>query len=97
MPVALLGVVGLLRRQLRLGRVLLAIVLSVSLVMLGNLVRIAAIAGLIERWGIERGYELGHLLIGSLMSIAFVALGLLTLGGIIFRRSSQRPSLAVAP
>lgn len=44
------------------------------LLVIANQLRVAMIAGLINGYGLEQGYQWGHLVLGSLLSIAFIGL-----------------------
>ena len=73
-PFAIIGAGMLLRRRLDPSRVLLGISLAAVLLLLANQLRIGVIAGLVTSLGLERGYEWGHLFVGSLISVVLVAL-----------------------
>lgn len=73
-PFAVLGAAMLLRRRIRPGRVLLGVGLVALLLFIANQLRVAMIAGLINGYGLEQGYQWGHLVLGSLLSIVFIGL-----------------------
>jgi exosortase/archaeosortase family protein len=75
-PVLLAGVALLARRSIGVGRVLVAVTVAALIIVFGNLVRIGAIAWLIDHLGVETGYALGHTVIGSLISVGVVGLAL---------------------
>jgi len=85
MPVAAIAVAALARRQLRVRRIVAALLAGVLVVAAGNVVRVATIAGLVQRWGIRRGYDWGHLVIGSVLSVLFVAASLAALALVLLR------------
>jgi exosortase/archaeosortase family protein len=72
-PFPLIGAVMLWRRRLSLTRVAVGVGLTALLLMLGNQLRVGLIAYLIRVLGMETGYEWGHLVLGSLLSIGFIA------------------------
>jgi exosortase/archaeosortase family protein len=78
-PVLLAGVALLGRRSVGLGRVLVAVVTAALIILCGNLLRIGAIAVLIDRFGVENGYALGHTVVGSMISIVVVGLAMLAM------------------
>ena len=71
-PFAVIGAAMLLRRRLDPGRVLLGVVVAAVLLILANQLRLGVIAGLVTRFGLDQGYQWGHLVAGSLISIAFI-------------------------
>lgn len=72
-PFLLIGAAMLLRRRVHPGRVAFCVVLVTVLMIAANQLRIGLIAGLIDAYGIEDGYQWGHLILGSLLSILFLA------------------------
>lgn len=72
-PFAIIGAGMLVRRRLDPGRVLLGVSLAAVLLLLANQLRLGVIAGLVTNLGLERGYEWGHLFVGSLISVVLVA------------------------
>ncbi|MEO5748566.1 MAG: hypothetical protein ABIQ61_11450 [Ornithinibacter sp.] len=72
-PFAIIGAGMLLRRRLNPARVLLGVSLAAVLLLLANQLRLGVIAGLVTSLGLERGYEWGHLFVGSLISVVLVA------------------------
>lgn len=75
-PLAVVGAGLLWRRRIRVSRVVTAMAVVGVLLVLGNQLRVGLIAWLIEVLGIKTGYEWGHVLAGSLVSIVFIAGGL---------------------
>ncbi|MDQ6874672.1 MAG: exosortase/archaeosortase family protein [Actinomycetota bacterium] len=73
-PFTFLGAAMLWRRRLPAGRVALAVTIAAVLLLLGNQARVGLIAALIYSIGLKNGYELGHLVLGSLLSITFIAI-----------------------
>ena len=80
-PLCGLGVALLIPRKLAVHRVIKALIVAALILVLGNLTRIGVIAMAIRLAGIGTGYQVGHLVLGSLISIVCIAvsLALLTL------------------
>ncbi len=80
-PLCVLGVALLIPRKLAVHRVLKALMVAGLILVAGNLTRIGVIAMAIRLAGIGTGYQVGHLVLGSLISIVCIAvsLALLTL------------------
>ena len=72
-PFAIVGATMLLRRRLDPMRVLLGVSIAAVLLVLANQLRVGMIAGLIDGFGLQEGYKWGHLVLGSLLSIVFLA------------------------
>jgi exosortase/archaeosortase family protein len=72
-PFTFIGSAMLWRRRLSTSRVAVGVVLTAVLLMLGNQMRVGLIAYLIQVLGLKTGYEWGHLILGSLLSIVFIA------------------------
>ena len=53
---------------------LVGISLAAVLLVLANQLRLGVIAGLVMAFGLEQGYQWGHLIVGSLISIVFLGL-----------------------
>lgn len=68
-PFALIGAAMLLRRRLDPLRVLLGIAVAAVMLLLANQLRIGAIAALITTFGLDQGYQWGHLIVGSVISV----------------------------
>ncbi len=73
-PFAVIGAAMLLRRRIDPARVLLGISLAAVLLLLANQLRVGVIAGLVVAFGLEQGYQWGHLILGSLISVVFLGL-----------------------
>lgn len=72
-PFTAIGAAMLWRRRFHPGRVLSGVALVALLLVLANQLRVAMIAGLIDGIGLQEGYKWGHLVLGSLLSIVFLA------------------------
>ncbi len=73
-PFAVVGAAMLLRRRIDPFRVLAGVGLAGLLLVLANQLRVGAIAGLAVAFGLERGYEWGHLIVGSVISVVFLGI-----------------------
>ena len=88
-PLCLLGVVLLIPRKLAVDRVMKALMVAAVILVAGNLTRIGVIALAIRVAGIGTGYQVGHLVLGSLISIICIALSLSLLTLIITARDGE--------
>lgn len=75
-PFTFIGAAMLWRRRLHPGRVGLGVALVALLLLGANQLRVGLIAGLIDGFGLREGYKWGHLVLGSLLSIVFLAASL---------------------
>jgi exosortase/archaeosortase family protein len=73
-PFAVIGAAMLLRRRLDPLRVLLGVTIAAVLLVLANQLRLGVIAGLVTAVGLDQGYQWGHLVIGSLISVVVLAI-----------------------
>lgn len=94
-PFTAIGAAMLWRRRLHPGRVGLGVALAALLLVLCNQLRVALIASLIDQFGLREGYKWGHLVLGSLLSILFIAGSLALLLWIVVSGRSD-PGLAEA-
>ena len=92
-PFTAIGAAMLWRRRLHPGRVGLGVALAALLLVLCNQLRVGMIAGLIDQFGLQDGYRWGHLVLGSLLSIGFIAGSLVLLIWIVV---SGRPDSGLA-
>jgi exosortase/archaeosortase family protein len=67
----------LLQRSTRVSRVLLAMLVAVTGLIVVNQLRLGMLAWATQNWGIDPGYEVSHKLVGSILGIAGFALALL--------------------
>jgi exosortase/archaeosortase family protein len=88
-PLCLLGVVLLIPRKLAVDRVMKALAVAAVILVAGNLTRIGVIALAIRVAGIGTGYQVGHLVLGSLISIICIAVSLTLLTVIITARDGE--------
>ncbi len=79
------------------GRALGGVALVAVLLVACNQLRVGMIAGLIQNYGLDVGYQWGHLLLGSLLSIAFLALSAAVLLYVVAFRQSRRPRAVATP
>jgi exosortase/archaeosortase len=85
-PLCVLGIGLAIPRKLMLHRVCAGLVVAAALLVTGNLARIGLIAVMIRVYGIGTGYQLGHLVLGSLLSVVCIASSLTVLTLIITGR-----------
>jgi hypothetical protein len=90
-PLCGLGVLLLVPRRLAVTRVIRGLVVAGAVMVAGNLLRIGVIATAVRFGGLGAGYQLGHLVLGSIISIVCIGIGLTLLTVILVR---QRPSRA---
>jgi exosortase/archaeosortase len=88
-PLCVLGIGLMVPRKLALRRVCAGLAVAASLLVAGNMARIGLIAEMIHLYGIGTGYQLGHLLLGSLVSIACIALSMVALTLIVTGRAGR--------
>ena len=88
-PLCLLGVVLLIPRKLAVDRVMKALAVAAVILVAGNMTRIGVIALAIRVAGIGTGYQVGHLVLGSLISIICIAVSLSLLTLIITARDGE--------
>ncbi len=88
-PLLALGMALVLPVRLELRRVMSALAVAAIVLVAGNLLRIGAIAAAVTLAGPGLGYEVGHLVIGSAMSVVFIGASLILMTLII---TSARPS-----
>jgi len=90
-PLCGLGMLLLVPRRLAVTRVIRGLVVAGTVMVAGNLLRIGVIATAVRFGGLGAGYQLGHLVLGSIISIVCIGIGLTLLTVILVR---QRPSRA---
>jgi exosortase/archaeosortase family protein len=95
-PLCGLGMALMVPRRLPVRRVAKALAVAAAVMVAGNLLRIGVIAMAIRIDGIGTGYQIGHLVLGSLISIVCIALALALLTLILTKRDGQRPFAAAA-
>jgi exosortase/archaeosortase family protein len=88
-PLLLLGMALVLPVRLRLRRVIGALASGASLLITGNLLRIGAIAIAVKIGGPGIGYQVGHLVIGSAISVVFIGTSLILMTSIITSRRGE--------
>ena len=93
-PLCGLGMALMVPRRLPVRRVAKALAVAAAVMVAGNLLRIGVIAMAIHMGGIGTGYQVGHLVLGSLISVVCIALGLALLTLILITRDGQRPFAA---
>jgi hypothetical protein len=88
-PLCVLGIGLAIPRKLALRRVCAGLAVAAALLVTGNLARIGLIAVMIRLCGIGIGYQLGHLILGSLLSVLCIASSLTLLTLIITGRGMR--------
>jgi exosortase/archaeosortase family protein len=82
-PLFLLGMGLVLPVRLVLRQVLGALAMAAGVLITGNLLRIGAIAVAMRIAGSDLGYQIGHLVIGSAISVIFISISLVLITIII--------------
>jgi exosortase/archaeosortase len=82
-PLCVLGIALLIPRKLAVDRVMKALAVAALILVAGNVIRIGVIVLAIRVAGIGTGYQVGHLVLGSLVSIVCIAMSLTLLTVII--------------
>ncbi len=88
-PLLLLGMALVLPVRLGLSRVIGALATAAALLVTGNLLRIGAIAVAVKVAGPGVGYEVGHLVIGSAISVLFIGASLILITFMITSRPER--------
>ncbi|RKS86708.1 exosortase/archaeosortase family protein [Microbacterium sp. AG790] len=96
-PFAAAAALLLLSRRFSPARILLALLLSVTVIVIINEVRIAFIGAALVWWGID-GYGWSHTVTGSLMSVGAIV-GAVAMSYLVMKRRKQRasPEILSAP
>jgi exosortase/archaeosortase family protein len=81
-------------RRLAVGRVAKALAVAGVVLVGGNLLRIGVIAMAIKVAGVGTGYQIGHLVLGSIVSIICIAISLALLTVIVSSRHGERARLS---
>ena len=92
-PLLLLGMGLVLPVRLALRQVLSALATATVVLITGNLLRIGTIAVAMRVAGPDTGYQIGHLVIGSAISVIFISISLVLITIIISGRqiTAKRP------
>jgi exosortase/archaeosortase len=88
-PLCVLGIGLMVPRKLALRRVCSGLAVAAALLVAGNMARIGLIAEMIHLYGIGTGYQLGHLVLGSLVSIVCIATSMVALTLIVTGRAGR--------
>jgi exosortase/archaeosortase family protein len=78
-PLGVIGMALLIPRRLAVRRVGAGLAAAAAVIVVGNLLRIAVIAAMVNYYGIHVGYQVGHLVLGSLVSIVFIGVAMVVL------------------
>ncbi len=90
-PLLAAGVGLMIMPRLSISRVLTGLGCAAAILVTGNLVRVGVIALAVRADGIGAGYQLGHLVLGSIVSIVCIAVSLLILMLVVTTRTGDRP------
>lgn len=96
-PLCGLGILLMIPRRLKVSLVMRALIVAATLLVLGNTLRIGVIAMCVRYWGLGVGYQVGHLVLGSLVSVAAIGVSLVLLTAIVASRSGLEFSAALLP
>jgi len=96
-PLCGLGVLLMVPRRLAVGRVTRALTIAAVVLVVGNLLRIGVIALAVHLGGTGAGYQIGHLILGSIVSIICIAISLVLLTATVVSGDSRRPSPLFGP
>lgn len=88
-PLCGLGMLLLIPRRLAVTRVAKALIVAAVVMVAGNLLRIGVIVIAVRLGGLGAGYQLGHLILGSIVSIVGIAVALTLLTVILVRRGRR--------
>ena len=91
-PLCGLGMLLMIPRRLGVGRVATALAAAAAVLIGGNLLRIGVIAVAVRVSGTGTGYQVGHLVLGSIVSIICIAVSLALLTVIVVSRDRGRRS-----
>ncbi len=80
-----------------MGLVVRALIVAATVLVVVNTLRIGVIALCCRFWGLGVGYQVGHLVLGSLVSIVGIGLSLVLLTAIVASRRSLEFSAALLP
>jgi exosortase/archaeosortase family protein len=85
-PLCVVGMALMIPRKLALSRVCAGLAVAAVLLVAGNMARIGLIAMMVHLYGLGTGYQLGHLVLGSMLSIVCIALSMVVLALIVTGR-----------
>jgi exosortase/archaeosortase len=77
--------------------VIRALIVAATVLVVANTLRIGVIALCCRFWGLGVGYQVGHLVLGSLVSIVGIGLSLVLLTAIVASRRGLEFSAALLP
>jgi exosortase/archaeosortase family protein len=90
-PLCGLGMLLMIPRRLAVSRVTKALAVAATVLVGGNLLRIGVIAVAIRVAGVGTGYQIGHLILGSIVSIICIAISLALLTVIVVSGPGSAP------
>jgi len=88
-PLFLLGMGLVLPVRLAMRQVLSALAIATGVLITGNLLRVGAIAVTMRITGPDTGYQIGHLVIGSAISVIFISISLVLITVVITGRRTM--------
>lgn len=91
-PLCWLGMLLMIPRRLHAGRVAAALAVSATVLVLGNMARIGVIAIATRVGGTGTGYQFGHLVLGTAISVVCIAMSLTLLTIIVTSQDGGRLS-----
>jgi hypothetical protein len=89
-PLCVLGIGLMIPRKLAVRRVWAGLAVAATLLVTGNMARIGLIAEMVRLYGIGTGYQVGHLVLGSLLSMVCIATSMVVLTLIVTGRGKRR-------
>jgi exosortase/archaeosortase family protein len=96
-PLCGLGMLLMIPRRLNVSLVIRALIVAATMLVVVNTLRIGVIALCVHFWGLGVGYQVGHLLLGSLVSIIGIGLSMVLLTAIVASRRGLAFSAALLP
>ena len=96
-PLCILGILLLIPRRLAVGRVTRALAITAAILVAGNLLRIGVIAVAVRVGGTGAGYQVGHLVLGSIVSIVCIGVSLVLLTVIVVSGGGELRSRILLP
>jgi exosortase/archaeosortase family protein len=96
-PLCGLGMLLMIPRKLAVSRVVKALAIAAVVLVGGNLLRIGVIAICVRVGGVGVGYQVGHLVFGSAVSIVCIAISLVLLTAMVASRQSMELAVSMLP
>jgi len=96
-PLCGLGMLLMIPRRLNVGLVIRALIVAATVLVIVNTFRIGVIALCCRFWGLGVGYQVGHLVLGSLVSIIGIGLSLVLFTAIVASKRGVEFSASLLP